>query len=201
MKANGKGNCADCRAEYDRCGNKDGIPQNDARDFKRSHPGVVHRCDATGHNGAAHPWPVAPAWGERYRESRAGQQDGRDQRQDGQYDIIAARDSRRERQHCDKVRRPYSDGRMSMSRDSLRLAPGRGSSLSAASRLPSTKRRLVRYTVEPPTPTLPAIASSLAPASAASRICARFSLRAAHLPPLSSAFSSSRSPWLSSTRY
>src|SRR6476620_8228181 len=44
---------------------------------------------------------------------------------------------------------------------SLRSAPGRGSSLSARSRLPSTKRRLVRYTVEPPTPTLRAISSSL----------------------------------------
>lgn len=32
---------------------------------------------------------------------------------------------------------------------SLRSAPGRGSSLSARSRLASTKRRLVRYTVEP----------------------------------------------------
>src|SRR6195256_5761254 len=37
---------------------------------------------------------------------------------------------------------------------SLRSAPGRGSSLSARSRLPSTKRRLVRYTVEPPTATV-----------------------------------------------
>src|SRR5882762_7574961 len=54
--------------------------------------------------------------------------------------------------------------------ESLRSAPGRGSSLSAASRLPSTKRRLVRYTVEPPTPTLAAMFSSLAPASAASNI-------------------------------
>jgi hypothetical protein len=33
---------------------------------------------------------------------------------------------------------------------SLRSAPGRGSSLSTRSRLPSTKRRLVRYTVELP---------------------------------------------------
>src|ERR1700732_3374636 len=40
---------------------------------------------------------------------------------------------------------------------SLRSAPGRGSSLSARSRLPSTKRRLVRYTVEPPTATARAI--------------------------------------------
>jgi hypothetical protein len=32
--------------------------------------------------------------------------------------------------------------------------PRRGSSRRASSRLPSTKRRLVRYTVEPPTPTL-----------------------------------------------
>ena len=73
--------------------------------------------------------------------------------------------------------------------DSLRSAPGRGSSLSAASRLPSTKRRLVRYTVDPPTATLIAMSSSLAPASAANRICARLSLRAACLPPLSSAVS------------
>src|SRR5258708_164695 len=84
---------------------------------------------------------------------------------------------------------------------SLRAPPGRGSSLSAASRLPSTKRRLVRYTVEPPTPTVLAISSSPAPASAASRICARFSLRAACLPPLSSVSSSVRSASLSSTRY
>src|SRR5262249_20385706 len=84
---------------------------------------------------------------------------------------------------------------------SLRAAPGRGSSLSAASRLPSTKRRLVRYTVEPPTPIILAISSSLAPASAASRICARFSLRAQCLPPLNSASSSPCSAWLSSTRY
>src|ERR1700751_5204310 len=83
---------------------------------------------------------------------------------------------------------------------SLRSAPGRGSSLSARSRLPSTKRRLVRYTVEPPTPTLLAIASSPAPASAASKICARLSLRDACLPPLSSALRSVRSLWLSSSR-
>src|SRR5262249_32716604 len=69
--------------------------------------------------------------------------------------------------------------------ESLRVAPGRGSSLSAKSRLPSTKRRLVRYTVDSPTATLVAMAASLAPASAASRICARFSLRAACLPPRS----------------
>src|SRR5262249_20217804 len=84
---------------------------------------------------------------------------------------------------------------------SLRAAPGRGSSLSAASRLPSTKRRLVRYTVEPPTPTVVAITSSLAPPSAASSICARFSLRADHVPPPSSVASSPRSASLSSTRY
>src|SRR5207342_3034740 len=40
---------------------------------------------------------------------------------------------------------------------SFRSAPWRGSSLSARSRLPSTNRRLVRYTVEPPTATARAI--------------------------------------------
>ena len=44
----------------------------------------------------------------------------------------------------------------------------------------------------PPTPTLRAISSSLAPASAASRMCARLSRRAACLPPLSSAVNWSR---------
>src|ERR1700693_5489451 len=76
--------------------------------------------------------------------------------------------------------------------ESLRDAPRRGSSLNASSGLPTTKRRLVRYTVEPPTPTLVAMSSSLAPASAASKICARLSLRAACLPPLRSALSSVR---------
>src|SRR5215475_2747508 len=66
--------------------------------------------------------------------------------------------------------------------------------------VPSTKRRLVRYTVDPPAPTLLAISSSLAPASAASKICARLRRRAACLPPFSSAVSCSRSVWLSSTR-
>jgi hypothetical protein len=48
-------------------------------------------------------------------------------------------------------------------------------------------------------PTLRAISSSVAPASAASKICARLSLRTARLPPLRSAVSSQRSVWLSST--
>src|SRR5450759_4408533 len=74
--------------------------------------------------------------------------------------------------------------------DSLRSAPGRGSSLSACSKLPITKRRLVRYTVEPPTLTLVAMSSSLVPASAASKICARLSLRTECLPLLRSAVSS-----------
>src|SRR5882724_1063202 len=84
---------------------------------------------------------------------------------------------------------------------SLRSAPGRGSSLSARFRLPSTKRRLVRYTVEPLTATVRAISSSLQPASVASNIWARLSLRAVRLPPRNIAVSSQRSAWFSSTRY
>src|SRR5450432_89018 len=84
---------------------------------------------------------------------------------------------------------------------SLRSAPGRGSSFNALSRLPSTKRRLVRPTVERLTRTVRTISASQLPASAASKICARFSVRAACLPPLSIAVSSSRSAWLNSTRY
>jgi len=53
--------------------------------------------------------------------------------------------------------------------ESLRLAPGRGSSQSAASRLPRNEALLGPIDVEPPAPTLLAISSSLAPASAASK--------------------------------
>ena len=77
------------------------------------------------------------------------------------------------------VEQAVATSRASSLPESLRFIPGRGSSVSAASRLPSTKRRFVRYTVDPPTPTFLAISSSPAPASAASSICARLSLRAA----------------------
>jgi hypothetical protein len=55
MKANGKRDCADCRADYNRCGNENGIPQDDARDFECGHPRVVHRGDAAGNEDAADP--------------------------------------------------------------------------------------------------------------------------------------------------
>jgi hypothetical protein len=48
--------------------------------------------------------------------------------------------------------------------------------------------------------TVRTISSSRRPPSAASKICARLSLRAACLPPPSIAVSSSRSAWLNSTR-
>src|ERR1700744_5307009 len=48
---------------------------------------------------------------------------------------------------------------------------------------------------------LVAIAPSLTPPPAASRICARFTRRTACLPPFSIAASVARSGWLSSTRY
>src|SRR4051794_37409088 len=83
---------------------------------------------------------------------------------------------------------------------SLRAAPGCGSSSSARSTPPSTKRRLTRQTVETPTSRLMATVSSATPASAASRIWARLSLRAACLPPPSMARSSPRSTSLNSTR-
>ncbi len=78
MKTNGKCDGTDSRNEYARCDDKNGIPQDDARDFKCSHPGVVHRGDATGDDGAANPWPVAPVRNEGHSKPCAGQQDGRD---------------------------------------------------------------------------------------------------------------------------
>ncbi len=83
MKTDGKRDCTDRCAQHNRCEDKNGVPQDDAGDFKSRHSGVMHRSDATGNDGAADPWSVTPVRDERYREPCAGQQDGRDQRQDG----------------------------------------------------------------------------------------------------------------------
>ena len=80
------------------------------------------------------------------------------------------------------------------------LAHGGPDNLLQLARFLSDAIALTGEGFEPPTPTLFAMASSLTPASAASRICARLSLRTECFPPLSSPVSSSRSAWLSSTR-
>ena len=84
---------------------------------------------------------------------------------------------------------------------SFRSAPGRGASLSARSSPSSTKRCFVRYTVEVPTATFLAISASAEPASAASKICARFSRRYAPLPPSIMPTSCARSDAVNVTRY
>ncbi len=109
MQADRKCDGADCGAEHDRCGDKNGIPQDRAGDFKCRHPGVVHRCDAAGDDGAADPRPVAPVRGQRHAKPHGGQRYRRDQRHDGQDDIVAARDPRRECEHRDEVRRPDAE--------------------------------------------------------------------------------------------
>jgi hypothetical protein len=110
MKADSQRDGAKYRAKHDRRHNKHRIPQDDCRHFKRGHPGVVHHRNAAGDDSAADPWTMA-VWSERYCEPRLGQQDGHDQRQDGQHDVIAARDSRSERKHRDEVRRPDTEAR------------------------------------------------------------------------------------------
>ena len=66
----------------------------------------------------------------------------------------------------------------------------------------STKRRLVRYTVEVPAPTVCAIIASGCPCSAANRICARLTRRTRALPPpVNCCCNSARSSSLSSTMY
>src|SRR3954469_17818376 len=66
---------------------------------------------------------------------------------------------------------------------SLRSAPGRGSSLKARSRLPSTKRRLVRLTVERLTRTVRTISASQLPASVISSGMHDATARHGHLEP------------------
>ena len=63
-----------------------------------------------------------------------------------------------------------------------------------------TKRQFVRYTEDVPTRTVRAIPSSEHPAAAASRICARLTLRTARLPPVTNVSSCRRSSSANSTR-
>src|SRR6266545_1706295 len=84
---------------------------------------------------------------------------------------------------------------------SLRLAPGRGRSLSANARLPSTNFWRVRSTVRMLTCNASAMAASVASSSARSKICARLSLRALAVPFLTRSRNSVRSASLRSTIY
>ena len=84
---------------------------------------------------------------------------------------------------------------------SLRSAPTRGASLNAASNPCSTNRRLVRYTVDVPTPTVAATIASPWPCSAASSICARLTRRTRALPALVSSCNCMRSSSSSATMY
>ena len=109
MKADRQRNSTERCTQEDRGDHKRGIPDHDARDFERSHAGVMHGGDAAGNDSAADPACVAPIRDKRNRQSRACQQNGRYQRQDGQGDVIAARNSRREREHGHEVRRPNAE--------------------------------------------------------------------------------------------
>src|SRR5499427_10298551 len=83
---------------------------------------------------------------------------------------------------------------------SFRRAPGRGAS-SSAPRFVSTNRWRVRATVAVPTSNVAAIALSLSPSAALSRMRARVSLRARVLPPRSRCSKVARSSALKSTTY
>ena len=109
MQTDRKRDCADCCTQYNRCDHQRIIPQDDALDFEGSHAGVMHRGDTTGDNGTSDPLSVAPARSQRYREARTGQQDRHGERQNGQANIVAARNSRSERQHSDEVRGPDAE--------------------------------------------------------------------------------------------
>jgi hypothetical protein len=97
------------RADHDRRRDQHRVPDLDAGDFERQHAGIVHCRDAAGDDGAADPRAVAPVRNQRNVQADAGQENGGDQRQDGQADIIAARNSRRECQHRDEVGRPDAE--------------------------------------------------------------------------------------------
>lgn len=80
-------------------------------------------------------------------------------------------------------------------------APGRGRSVSAASGPSSMHRRRVRSTVETPTCSAAAIASSVWPSAASSSVCARRTIRAEAVPFRVRLTSRARSSSVNVTRY
>ena len=92
-------------AEHDRCRHQGGIPHDPSLNLERRHADVVHRGDAAADDGAAQPC-AHPDRRKRDHESRAGQQDRRNQRDTREQDIVGVGNSRRECQHRDEMRRP-----------------------------------------------------------------------------------------------
>jgi hypothetical protein len=83
MYADGKRDRADHCANQYRGGNKNRVPQHLARDLESRHSGVMHRGDPACNDSTADPRGDAPVWNKRHGEPGAGQNDGRDQREDG----------------------------------------------------------------------------------------------------------------------
>src|SRR5574341_904341 len=83
----------------------------------------------------------------------------------------------------------------------FRRWPGRGLSFKALGKLPSTKRWRTRSTHGRLTSSAAIISASVSPASALSKICARFIFRARTVPLVVSASNSFRSASVKSTRY
>ena len=109
VQAGRKSGRADQRAKQDRYGDESCIPQDDAADLKGRHAEIVHRGDAASNDSAAEPRSKPPSGKHRHREARRGEQDSGGERQNGESDIVAARNSRREREHCDEVRGPDAE--------------------------------------------------------------------------------------------
>jgi hypothetical protein len=79
VQANRQRNCAEQRAERNRCGHQHGIPQDVPLDLESGHARVMHRRDAAAYDGAADPGTCGHARRNRDRKADAGKQDRRDQ--------------------------------------------------------------------------------------------------------------------------
>ena len=100
---------ADQRAGGDRHDDQNGIPDDPPLDLEGRHAGIVHGGDASADYRAAEPCAARQRARQGDAETDAGKHDGRDQRQKGKRDVVAARYPRRESEHGDEVRRPDAE--------------------------------------------------------------------------------------------
>ena len=104
-----------------------GVPDDAALDLESRHAGIVHRGDAAADHGAAEPDAASQRTRQGDVQADAGEHDCRDQRQEGERDVVAARYARFESEHGDEMRGPDAEagGRGGYAEPDFPHRPGR----------------------------------------------------------------------------
>ncbi len=104
-----QGGAAQRSAERDRSCDQQRVPHDPPLDLEGRHAGIVQDSDAAADDHAADPGAARQRLRQGDGKAETGQNDGGDERQNGEGDVVAARQAGRERQHGDEVGRPDAE--------------------------------------------------------------------------------------------